>query len=142
MNVDNLNMFLVEIFDESWRQDAHIAYEDDEVGVEGVDGCDEFLVELVSVSREVRPGVGLADEDGFEALIFCALKGKTIFLVRDDGGELDSGHVAVLDFVNNGLQVGTIGRSEDDDAKGICGSGHRVSVGWYSSFFNLQPLFF
>ena len=36
-NVDNLNVFLIELIDEMWREDTHITDEDDEVGIERCD---------------------------------------------------------------------------------------------------------
>lgn len=125
MNVNDRDIFGFVMSYELRRQDAHVADEADEVGREWVDGGDKVLIKLFAgaagalVCLGVQSGrVGFRDVDGFVALVFGSGQGITVFLVGDDSGELDAGHFSGIHFVDNGLQIGSIGGGEDDDAEG------------------------
>ncbi len=109
VHVDNWRVCGSEVLNEGWRENAHVADENDEIWMERVDRCDELCVELFACTGFVGLWVGLADVNGFVALLFCALEGVAVFFVTDDGGEFDARHGSNFHLVDDGLEIGAVG---------------------------------
>lgn len=91
-----------------------------------------MCIELFPSARKMCFWIILADVYRFVALFLGALKGVAVFFIGNNGGEFDTWHGSGFEFVNDGLEVGAIGRGDDDDAEG--GGGHGSIVGRYYCF--------